>query len=235
MDRRAAQVTAATGLLYPVLTVVGFVAFPKPPGDDFSAAHDPAWLAQHTTAVIAQTYVRTVAAVGFIALSVALAAAARRMSRQTPLVGLIPAGGVTCGALLVAAQATMLAAALGSRDHLAATVIRPLDDLNAALLGLSSLPAVLLFAGAGALLARSVPTPRWLALLTLAGVPLALLDAASYRGGPFDGVGLLGLAFFLVWSLCMSVHLARSADELGIDEPRGEQPVLEASRGGNRG
>ncbi|MGI8613328.1 MAG: hypothetical protein ACR2KL_05195 [Nocardioidaceae bacterium] len=208
MDSRSAKTVAAVGLLYPLLTVVGFVAFPKPPGGDVSAAHDPDWLATNTNAVIAQSYVRALAAIGFIALTAAIAHTARRATLSPSLTGLITAGGATCGALLLAAQTTTLAAALASRDHLPSGVIRPFDNVNAALLAMSSLPAVLLFAGAGVMFWQRVKTPRWLAVLTLAGVPLSLVDALSYEGGPLAAVGILGLAFFLVWSLSAAVYLS---------------------------
>lgn len=202
MTPRTARTVAALGLLYPLLNLAGFAAFPKPPGGDVSAAHDPQWLSGHIDAVIAQSYVRALAALGFIALSVAVAHAADRSKT------LIAAGGVTCGALLIAAQAPPLAAAFAAKDHLDAVAIRPLDSVNAALLSLSSLPAVLLFAAAGALFWQHRTVPRWLAGLTLAGAPLALLDAVGYDGGPLGGISILGLAFFLIWSLATAAYLA---------------------------
>lgn len=201
MTAPIARTVAALGLLYPLLNLVGFAAFPKPPGGDVSAAHDPQWLSGHINAVIAQSYVRAFAALGFIALSVAVAHAAGRSKI------LIASGGVTCGAVLLAAQASTLAAAFAAHDHLAAASIRPLDSVNAALLSLSSLPAVLLFAAAGALFWQRRTVPRWLAGLTLAGAPLALLDAVGYDGGPLGGISILSLAFFLLWSLATAAYL----------------------------
>ncbi len=58
--------------------VLGTVAFPMPPGGDVSPASQPAWLAAHYNAVIAQSYVRGLAAVAFIAATVAVAIACRR-------------------------------------------------------------------------------------------------------------------------------------------------------------
>lgn len=51
--------------------------------------------------------------------------------------------------------------------------------------------------------------PRWIAWLTLAGVPLALLDAASISGSPFEAIGILGLVYFLVWSLATGATLLK--------------------------
>ena len=66
--------------------------------------------------------------------------------------------------------------------------------------------------------------PRWLTVLTLVGVPLALADAGSYDGGPLESVGLAGLAFFLLWSLVTGVLLSTSGriqDRSAARGPRG--------------
>jgi hypothetical protein len=68
---------------------------------------------------------------------------------------------------------------------------------------------------------RTSVLPRWLAVVSLLGVPLAIADAASYDGGPLEALGLVGLAWFLLWSLVTGVLLAvrgyeaRSAVVLG--------------------
>lgn len=202
---RTDRTLAATALAYPVLTVIAFAAFPEPPGGDVSPAHDPAWLAAHTGAVIAQSYVRAVGALGFLALAVALSRRGRGAPARLTLLG----GGAT-GALLLVAQAPVLAAALGARQGVAHGVLRVADPLNAALLDLSSVPAVLLFGGAALALLALPDGPRWLAWLSAVGVPLGLLDAASYHGGPLEAVGLAGLAYFLLWSLLVGAWLLRT-------------------------
>ena len=86
-----------------------------------------------------------------------------------------------------------------------------LDGVNEALLGVSTLPAILLFAAAGLAWrsSGSGDVAAWFALLTLIGVPLSVLDALSYRGGPLAAVGLIGLLYFLLWSLLGGLLLAR--------------------------
>lgn len=203
------RMIAASGLSYPILTVIGFAAFPAPPGGDVSAAHDPQWLTGHTGSVIAQSYIRAVAAIGFIVLAIALARfVGGRDPRGRSLARVVTAGGATCGTLLLAAQTVTLSAALASRDHLDPSAVRLLDHVNAALLDMSSLPAVFLFGAAGvALLHQAVP--RWFAIFTVVGAPLALVDALSYDGGPLAAVGIVGLAYFLIWSLTAATYLSR--------------------------
>jgi hypothetical protein len=48
------------------------------------------------------------------------------------------------------------------------------------------------------------------------------VDAASYDGGPLESVGVLGLAYFLLWSLAIGVSLfaARRRDDLPVPSMR---------------
>ena len=117
-----------------------------------------------------------------------------------------PAAGSCSPAL----PSSHLSAALAAHDHLSAPVIRGFDSLNQGVLSLSSLPAVLLFAAAGTAFLHDPSAPRWLTTLTLVGVPLALLDASSYDGGPLAAVGIIGLAYFLIWSLTTATYLTRT-------------------------
>ena len=87
------------------------------------------------------------------------------------------------------------------------------------LLDASALPALLLFLAVGLTAVRTGLLPRWLGVLSLVGVPVALLDAASYDGGPFEAVGLVGLIFFLAWSLLTSVRLAMATPALATRVP----------------
>lgn len=201
---------AVCGLGYPILTVLGFAAFPAPDGGDVSAAHDPAWLATHTGAVLAQGYVRAAAALAFVVLAVVVGRAVARASGAETLGRLAAVGGGLCGALLLGAQTVAIAAAIGSLGGTPASAIRGFDALNAALLSVSALPAVIMFATAGVVWIRSRAVPLWLAVLTLIGVPLGLVDAFDFAGGPLASLGILGLAYFLVWALAASIALSRA-------------------------
>ena len=144
----------------------------------------------------------------------------RSLGAPSPLPGLALAGGAVSGGLLLLGQAVALAAALAV-DGASPGTIRVLGALQNGFLDMSSLPAVLLF-GAVALVGwRTAVLPRWLAVVSILGVPLAIADAASYDGGPLEALGLVGLAWFLLWSLVTGVLLAvrtpedRSAAALG--------------------
>jgi hypothetical protein len=155
--------------------------------------------------------VRALAAVAFVAFSAAVAGACRRaLATPSPLPGLALAGGALTGGLLLLGQAVSLAAAL-SVHGTSAGDIRALGAVQNGFLDMSSLPAVLLFAAAGLTALRTGLLPRWLTVLTLVGVPLALADAASYDGGPLESLGLVGLVYFLAWSLVAGVRLALPA------------------------
>jgi hypothetical protein len=218
---RRARLLALAGPAYAVLMVAAAAAFPAAPGGDVSPASDPSWLAAHAGAVIAQSYVRALAAVAFIVFAVAVAAVCRRSPGAPSLLpGLALAGGAVSGGLLLLGQAVALGSALAV-DRSSTGTIRALGALQNGFLDMSSLPAVLLFGAAALAGLRTSVLPRWLAVVSLLGVPLAIADAASYDGGPLEALGLVGLAWFLLWSLVTGVLLAvrgaeaRSAVVLG--------------------
>ena len=212
------RVLPLSGAAYTVLLVVAAAAFPAPPGGDVSPAADPSWLAEHTSAAIAQSYVRALAAVAFLALTAAVGTAVRRALPGPSSLGPVAVvGGALTGGLMLAAQGTALAAALYVDAGGDAAVTRALGSLQSGLLDASALPAVLLFGAVGVAGLRSGVVPRWLAWFSLAGVPFALVDAVSYDGGPLEAVGLLGLAYFLAWSLLMGVRLSVSQPEASAD------------------
>jgi hypothetical protein len=207
------RLLALAGPAYAVLMVAGAAAFPSPRGGDDSPAGDPTWLAGHVDAVIAQSYVRAVAAVAFVAFAVGVAAACRRaLPAPSPLPGLALAGGALSGGLLLLGQGVALAAAL-QVNQLPASAVHGLGGLQNGFLDMSSLPAVLLFGAAGLAALRTALLPRWLTVVSLLGVPFALADAASYDGGPLESLGLAGLAWFLLWSLVTGVVLATRRQE----------------------
>lgn len=197
-----------SGAAFAALMVLGAAAFPMPPGGDVSPASKPAWLATHYNTVIAQSYVRALGAVAFIALAVAAASACRRaLGGRSSLPTAALAGGAASGALLLLSQAVALGAALFVHAGGSPDTTRALGSLQNGFLDLSSLPAVLLFGAVGLSALRTSLLPRWLTIVTLAGVPLAVLDAASYDGGPLAAVGFLGLVYFLAWALLTGVRL----------------------------
>lgn len=205
---RSARYPALTGAAFTVLMVLGAALFPMPPGGDVSPAGQPEWLAAHTSAVIVQSYVRAAAALAFIAFAAVLATACRQaLSRASNLPPLALVGGSISGAALLLGQGVSLAAALYARDGGAPTTIRALGAVQDGLLDISAVPVLLLFLAVGLTALRTGLLPRWLGIVSLVGLPVAAVDAASFDGGPFAAVGLLGLFFFLAWSLLTSVRL----------------------------
>ena len=213
-----------SGAAFTALMVAGAAAFPMPPGGDVSPAAKPAWLAAHYNAVIAQSYVRALAGVAFIALGVAVATAIRHAAPGTSLpAGCALIGGTFSGALLLSSQAVSIAAALFVHGGGNEDTTRALGALQDAFLNLSSLPAILLFGAVGAVSLRTRLLSRWLTVVTLLGVPFALVDSASYEGGPFETVGFIGLVYFLAWELIVGVQLFKTQrtmpDDVDSPEP----------------
>lgn len=211
-----------SGAAFTALMVAGAAAFPMPPGGDVSPAAKPVWLVAHYNAVIAQSYVRALAGIAFIALGVAVAAAIRRAAGAS-LAGCALVGGAFSGGLVLLSQAVSVGAALFAHGGGNDDTTRALGSLQDAFLNLSSLPAVLLFGAAGAAALRTRLLPRWLTVVTLLGVPFALVDSASYDGGPFEPVGFIGLVYFLAWALVVGVQLFKAPrttpDDAELPEP----------------
>lgn len=195
------------GAAYAALMVAGAAAFPAAPGGDVTPASHPAWLAAHTNPVIAQSYVRGLAALAFIALAVAVSAAIHRALPGSSLSAAALAGGSLSGTLVLAGQGVAMASALFVHGGGSADATRALGALQSGFLDMSSLPALLVFGSAGLAALRTGMLPRWLAVLSLLGVPFALVDAGSYAGGPLQAVGILGLVYFLAWGLLTGVQL----------------------------
>jgi len=218
-DSRAVRLLPAAGPAFAVLMVVAALTCPMPPGGDVSPASQPLWLADHVGPVIAQSYLRAGAALAFVLFAVALAGVLRRvLPPRTVLPDAALIVGTLTGGLLLLSQAASIAAALLVRTGGAPDAVRVLAAMQDALLNLSSLPAVLLFAalGLGALRTGRL-LPRWLTGLTLLGVPFALLDTLSYDSGPLESIGILGLVFFLAWSLLVGgALLARPVTDLAV-------------------
>lgn len=224
--RTAGRYLPLAGGAFAALMVIGAAAFPMPPGGDISPASNPRWLAAHYNAVIAQSYVRALAALAFLALAISIAAACRRaLPAGSSLPGAALVGGAVSGGLLLLAQATSLAAALFVHAGGAADTTRGLGDLQNGFLDMSAIPSVLLFAATGITGLRTGLVSRWLAVISLAGVPFGLADAASYDGGPLESIGLLGLLYFLAWSLLVGVrlHLTHRANDISTARP---EPAL---------
>lgn len=207
IENRAERLLPLAGVAFTALMVLAAVAFPMVPGGDISPGKNPAWLTAHHDSVVAQGYVRALAAVSFVVLAVGIAAVLRRRGVSPAATTGTLAGGFGCGLLLLLAQAAGIGSALAAGDGAGAGVVRSLGYGEDALLTLSSLPAVVLFAASGGALLRTQLVPRWVGWATIAGVPFALLDCASYDGGPFESVGILGLGYFLLWSLAVGVSL----------------------------
>lgn len=206
------RLLAAAGPVFAALMVLGAAAFPAPPGGDVSPAADPTWLAGHRTAVIGQSYVRGVAALAFVVLAVAVANSIRQaLPHRSALPSTALVGGLLSGGLILLAQSFSLAAAQLSAAGGSPDAIRTLGAAQDGLLDFSALPAVLLFAAVGVAAMRNNLLPRWLLGLTLVGVPLALVDAVSYDGGPFEAVGLIGLFFFLAWAVLIGLRLLKGS------------------------
>lgn len=206
---RLERLLPLSGIAFAALLVIAAAAFPSPGGDDSPARH-PDWLAGHQTAVALQGYIRAASALAFVALAIAVAQTIRNRLGEGSLAARIAlVGGTLYGGTLLLAQAVGIGAVIASHEHAGAQAVSALGFLEDGFLALSSLPAIGLFAAAGGAFLSERLTPRWLAWLTLAGVPLAVIDAASFSGSPFEPIGILGLAYFLIWSLASGTALLR--------------------------
>jgi hypothetical protein len=227
-DDRYVEYGAATGIVFVILSVIGFaVVIPTPPDLDAPSQEWASYFLGHHDAVRAGIVILA-AAFFFYVWFLGTLTSVLRIAAGTPrLPSIALIGGVIGGALLLVGLSAEAVAAFRPQgvDPL---ITRELSDLFV-MVGVAGIPAFTAFFAATAIvLLRSGAFPGWLGWLTaVAAVVQPLTFGALFtKHGAFAGDGALGL--FVPFIVTMVTFLALSAliTAWARDAAKAGQPTL---------
>jgi hypothetical protein len=219
--------SAATGVAYVVLSVVGFFFVPDPPAPSVSNEGLLAFYERNTQELAFQVFLFGLASICFLWFVGTLSGALRRAEADPALRlhAIALAAGATANAVFILGMVCWSAMAASADTVLDQGVARGLYDLGRYAYTLSGIPAAAFVLAASVGVLRTAVLPAavgWAgALLTL----VLIVDVggatvgASDDFGPTGAYGVFTFLLFLVWTLVTSLFLfqriapARTAPE----------------------
>jgi hypothetical protein len=234
-DDRWARLAAATGVVFVVLALVGFVLAPNPPGPDASNDEVLSYFSDKENALRWQALLFTLGGAALLWFAGTLAAALRRRleagSDRTADVRTLDDLGVRWPAIMLAAAGTAVAlftagtasyTALAARagEEIDASAGRALFELGGSLITYTSFPTFVFVAAASLAVARTRLLPDWLAwlggavalVLAIAGAGAVIGDSETF--GPSGFFGIIAFLSNLLWILVASGLLTWKAGDL---------------------
>jgi hypothetical protein len=213
MSDRYARYGAASGILFVVFVVIGFLVQPKPPAVDAPAAEILQYLTDHDSALHVVQVIFAFAAFFYLWFVGTLRAVlARSEAPETRLADIAFGGALVSAAALLAGGGLQAAATLHASES-SPEVTRALVDASLLVPAVAA-PAVVVFFAANALsILRSGYLPSWLGWLAIAAAVFNALGVGAVftDHGAFAADGVLGFfigfALFLIWFLAASVTL----------------------------
>jgi hypothetical protein len=194
-DDRYVEYGAATGIVFVVLTLIGFaVVIPTPPDLNAPSQEWASYYLSHHDAIRAGVVVLAVAFFFYIWFLGTLTSVLRIAAGTPRLPSIALIGGTIGGACMLVGLAAEAVAAYRPQgvDPL---ITRALDDIFV-LVGVAAIPAfTAFFAATAVVLLRSGAFPAWLGWLTAiaAAVQPLTFGALFTKSGAFSGDGALGL------------------------------------------
>jgi hypothetical protein len=219
-EDRNAKYGAASGIVFIVLMVIGFlVVAPTPPNLDASVDEWSAYYTDHHDAINAAVVVITVSLFFFIWFLGSLASALR-VAAGSPRLPSIAFGGGLLAIVSLFVALTAAAAAAHRPDQVSPEATRVLHDLSlmAGVPGIAGFAA--LFAATAVVILRGSLLPHWLGWLSAVAAVLQPLGFGLLftDTGAFAADGVLGLfvpfAVGIVTIVALSIVLIQTAEEL---------------------
>jgi hypothetical protein len=201
-DDRYVEYGAATGIVFVILTIVGFIVIPKPPDLDAPAQEWASYFVGHHNAIRAGLVLFASGLFFFIWFLGTLTSVLRIAAGSPRLPSIALIGGVLAFTCLIIGFAGEAVAAYRPQG-VDPTLTRALNDIFV-LVGVPAVPAFMAFFGATAIvILRTGAFPAWLGwLLVLAAVVQPLTFGALFtKTGAFAGNGVLALWIPFVVSL----------------------------------
>lgn len=227
-DDRYVEYGAATGILFVVLSIVGFgIVIPTPPDLNAPAQDWSSYFLAHHDAVRAGIVVLAVAMFAFIWFLGTLTSLLRIATGTPRLPSIAFAGGILGAASLMVGLGAEAVAAYRPQgvDPL---ITRALNDIFV-LIGVTAIPAfAALFAATALVILRTGAFPAWLGwLLAVAAAVQPLTFGALFtKSGAFAGDGALGLFVPVIISLVAIFALSALLTAWARDATREGNPTL---------
>jgi hypothetical protein len=202
-DDRYVEYGAATGIVFVVLTLIGFAAvIPTPPDLNAPSQEWASYFLSHHSAIRAGIVILAVAFFFYIWFLGTLTSVLRIASGTPRLPSITLIGGVIGGSCLLVGLAAEAVAAFRPQgvDPL---ITRALNDIFV-LVGVAAIPAFTAFFAATAIvLLRSGAFPAWLGWLTAVAAAVQPLTFGTLftKSGAFAGDGVLGVFVPLIITL----------------------------------
>ena len=222
--RRWEQLGAATGIVFVVLIVIGFVVAPEPPQVSDTPAKVAAYFSGHQNAIQATNFLTMLAAFFFVWFLGSLRSLLRLAEGGTGRLSAIAFGGglvAIAFAGLAAVAATVGAYRVGRNPD----VLQMLNDVSMFAFVVIGFAAAAYLEAASVVMIRSRLLPSGLgyagALFALIQL-LSLITLFGATGGAFnprDGaVGLIAFLTFLAWTLAVSALLVIQAGRTRVEQ-----------------
>lgn len=227
-DDRYVEYGAATGIIFVILTLIGFVAIiPNPPDLNAPSQEWASYFLSHHSAIRAGVVVLAVAFFFYIWFLGTLTSVLRIASGTPRLPSIALIGGVIGGTLLLVGLSAEAVAAFRPQG-VDPVITRALDDIFV-LVGVAAIPAFTAFFAATAIvLLRSGAFPAWLGWLTaIAALVQPLTFGALFtKSGAFAGDGALGLFVPLVVTFVTFFALSALITAWARDAAKAGNPSL---------
>lgn len=217
MEERAVRKLAAfAGIAFAVLLVISIVLTIPAPMPDKSTAKIVKWFADHRGLIFTASAVGSLSSVAFLwflgylhhVLS-RVAVGGRALASIVLASGIFTVTIATLTALPYAALSVVAVGPSGSADE---ALVHMLDVLNGFVITLIGFGLAILLVSLGMLLAQGVLRPRWASWAAYAGAAANLIGGVSGfyvsktgKGNPLGLLGLIGVVFFLVTVVAISI------------------------------
>jgi len=227
-DDRYVEYGAATGIVFVVLTIVGFaVVIPTPPDLNAPSQEWASYFLGHHSAIRAGVVILAVAFFFYIWFLGTLTSVLRIASGTPRLPSITLIGGIIGGSCLLVGLGAEAVAAYRPQgvDPL---ITRALNDIFV-LIGVTAIPAFTAFFAATAIvILRSGAFPAWLGWLTVAAAVVQPLTfgALFTKSGAFAGDGALGLFVPLIVTFVTFFALSALITAWARDATQAGNPTL---------
>jgi hypothetical protein len=198
----------ACGINFVLLFFIAGFMGPESPGASVPASQLADWYAKYRDVLLAQVYVRSLAAFSMFIFITGIVGVVRRAESRVNTLSLLAFGGAITFSLvmLISNMTNATAAVIAGRNGEPGAVLA-LDALGNTMRYLNALSGALMIGAASGALLKARAIPRWVGWLGLFCVPLFLAGAAGFPGSRQETLNLVAFLFLPLWPTLVSISL----------------------------